>query len=184
MDSSVSLKDQIWFLRVCHHVSNVLYYRGADKSLARPGKKQARKHVRDARDFNKIETRAVIKFLSLRGKAPKEIYAILTETLACFLPGRAKDLSAHLYSINKRITVFINCFGVVFRRCISALPGNGLKEGFSIQMSPLKTTHSCVSFCSQGMGWAERRYIILCFGLISIADCVMKALSDWHDWST
>jgi len=26
MDSSVSLKDQIWFLCVCHHVSNVLYY--------------------------------------------------------------------------------------------------------------------------------------------------------------
>jgi len=35
-------------------------YRGADKSLARPGRKQARKHVRDARDFNNIETRAVI----------------------------------------------------------------------------------------------------------------------------
>jgi len=26
MDSSVALKDQIWFLHVCHHVSNVLYY--------------------------------------------------------------------------------------------------------------------------------------------------------------
>ena len=25
MDSSISLKDQIWFLRMCHHVSNVLY---------------------------------------------------------------------------------------------------------------------------------------------------------------
>jgi len=25
MDSSFSLKDQIWFLRMCHHVSNVLY---------------------------------------------------------------------------------------------------------------------------------------------------------------
>jgi len=25
IDSSVSLKDQIWFLRVCHHVSNMLY---------------------------------------------------------------------------------------------------------------------------------------------------------------
>ena len=37
-------------------------YRGADKSLARPGRKQARKYVRDARDFNNIETRAVIKF--------------------------------------------------------------------------------------------------------------------------
>ena len=35
---------------------------GADKSLARPGSKQARKRVRDARDFNNIETRAVIKF--------------------------------------------------------------------------------------------------------------------------
>ena len=32
----------------------------------------------------------------LQGKAPKEIHAILTETLACFLPGRAKDLSAPL----------------------------------------------------------------------------------------
>ena len=72
-------------------------YRGADKSLARPGRKQARKHVRDARDFNNIETRAVIKFFFfLQGKVPKEIDAILTETLACFLPGRAKDLSETL----------------------------------------------------------------------------------------
>jgi len=37
-------------------------YRGDDKSLALPGKKQARKHVRDARDFNNIETRTVIQF--------------------------------------------------------------------------------------------------------------------------
>ena len=37
-------------------------------------------------------------FFFLQGKAPKEIHAILTETLACFLPGRAKDLSAPLYS--------------------------------------------------------------------------------------
>ena len=33
----------------------------------------------------------------LQGKAPKDINAILTETLAYFLPGRAKDLSAPLY---------------------------------------------------------------------------------------
>jgi len=37
-------------------------------------------------------------FFLLQGKMPKEIHAILTETLACFLPGRAKDLSAPLYS--------------------------------------------------------------------------------------
>jgi len=74
-----------------------LFYRGADMSLARPGWKQARKHVRVARDFNNIETRAVSSgFSPLQGKAPKEIGAILTETLACFLAGRAKDLSAPL----------------------------------------------------------------------------------------
>jgi len=73
--------------------SSVFKYRGADKSLDRPGRKQARKHVTDARDFNNIETRAVIKFFFfLQGKAPKEIHSVLTETLACFLPGRAKDL--------------------------------------------------------------------------------------------
>ena len=76
----------------------VAIYRGTDKSLARPGRKQARKHVRDARDFNNIETPAVIKFFFfLQGKAPKVIHGTLTETLACFLPGRAKDLSAPLY---------------------------------------------------------------------------------------
>jgi hypothetical protein len=34
---------------------------------------------------------AVIKFFFLQGKAPKEIHANLTKTLACFHP---KDLSA------------------------------------------------------------------------------------------
>jgi len=58
--------------------------------------KQARKHVRDARDFNNIEMRAVINLFFLQDKAPKEIHDILTETLACFLPGLAKDLSAPL----------------------------------------------------------------------------------------
>ena len=40
----------------------MVYFRGADKSLARPGRKQARKHVRDARDFNNIETQSIIIF--------------------------------------------------------------------------------------------------------------------------
>jgi len=37
-----------------------------------------------------------LQAVPLQGKAPEEIHAILTETLACFLPGRAKDLSASL----------------------------------------------------------------------------------------
>ena len=85
-------------------------YRGADKSLARPGRKQARKHVRDARDFNNIETRAVIKFIfsSLQDKAPKGIHAFLTEILTCFRPGRVKDLSALLYIIVNTLHKNIN----------------------------------------------------------------------------
>jgi hypothetical protein len=33
----------------------------------------------DARDFNNIETRALIKFFFLQGKVPKEIHAIMTK---------------------------------------------------------------------------------------------------------
>jgi len=40
----------------------------------------------DARDLNNIKTRAVIKFFFLQGKAPKEIHAILTETLGEHAP--------------------------------------------------------------------------------------------------
>jgi transposase len=43
----------------------------------------------DARDFNNIETRAVIKSSSLQGKAPKEIHAILTEPLGEYAPSYA-----------------------------------------------------------------------------------------------
>jgi len=47
-------------------------------------------------------SRLLSSFFSLQGKALKEIHAILTET-ACFLPGRAKDLSAPLYLIYNAI---------------------------------------------------------------------------------
>ena len=43
----------------------------------------------DARDFNNFETRAVIKFIFLQGKAPKEIKAILTEILREHAPSYA-----------------------------------------------------------------------------------------------
>jgi len=45
----------------------------------------------DARDFNNIETRTSIKpfFFPLQGKAPKEIHAILTETLREHAPSYA-----------------------------------------------------------------------------------------------
>jgi len=45
----------------------------------------------------------------LQDKEPKEIHAILTETLACFLPGRAKDLSAPLYVDKSFILSMVQC---------------------------------------------------------------------------
>ena len=44
-------------------------------------------------------------FFFLQGKAPKEIHAILRETLACFLPGRAEDLSVPLYDYITRLYI-------------------------------------------------------------------------------
>ena len=53
-------------------------------------KEAKREHAGDARDFNKMETRAVIKFFFfLQGKATKEIHAILRETLGEHAPSYA-----------------------------------------------------------------------------------------------
>ena len=113
---------------------------GTDKSLARPGRKQARQHVRDAGDFNNIETRAV-KFFSLQGKEPKEIHAILTETLARFLPGGAKDLSATLYIYQSEAEHFKNWdkrFEVLFL-LVEWLLGKIVESVFQLQKCVRKT---------------------------------------------
>jgi len=72
------------------------YTQGADKSLARPGRKQARKHVKDARDFNSIETRAVFKFFFPARQGAERNSHHSDRNIRFFLPGRAKDLSAPL----------------------------------------------------------------------------------------
>jgi hypothetical protein len=46
-------------------------------------------------DFNN-EMQYFIQFFPMQGRTPKEIHALLTETLAYSLPGQGKDLSAPL----------------------------------------------------------------------------------------
>jgi hypothetical protein len=60
--------------------------------------------VGDTRDFNNIETRAVIKFVFLQDKAPKEIHAILTETLWQHAPS---------YGWTDKILNFFECLAEV-----------------------------------------------------------------------
>ena len=86
-------------------------YGVADKSLTRPGRKQALKHVRDARDFNNLETRAVIKFFFFCKARRRRKFTPFWQKylLACFLPGLAKDLSALLYIKGSRLPLCSCC---------------------------------------------------------------------------
>jgi len=74
------------------------YARGADKSLAQPGRKQARKNVREARDFNNIETRAVIKFFFPARQGAEGNSRHSDRNIFFFTSWSGKDLSAPLYS--------------------------------------------------------------------------------------
>ena len=73
-------------------------YQGDGKSLARSGRGgNKRGSMSGTGAISTTSRRELSSSFFLQGKTPKEIYAILTETLACFLPGRARDLSAPLY---------------------------------------------------------------------------------------
>jgi len=84
--------------RFCKFLINVTYYRGADKSLARTGRKQANVSFRWGEfpsapclaEKKNLKTARVSMLLKSRSS--------LTCFQACFLPGRAKDLSAPRYN--------------------------------------------------------------------------------------
>ena len=74
-------------------------YRGADKSLTPPGRKQANVSVRMAWiSFGALPCRK-IKLVTARVSILLKSRASLTCFRACFLPGRVKDLSAHRYNV-------------------------------------------------------------------------------------
>jgi len=84
-DSDISIK-----LSLTEHVGLLISpnpTRKETSSEARQGRPRFQQH-RDA------SCHQVLFFL--QGKVPNEIQAILTETLVCFLPGLAKNLSAPL----------------------------------------------------------------------------------------
>ena len=58
------------------------------------------------RAISTTSRRELSKFFFLQSKAPKQTHAIPTETVACFLPGRAKDLSAPLYYLPTSVCLF------------------------------------------------------------------------------
>ena len=79
------------------HTKHPVYYRGADKSL--PDQEANKLGITSG--TRAISTTSRRELLSstfpCKARSRKKIHAILTETLACFLPGLVKDLSAPLY---------------------------------------------------------------------------------------
>ena len=70
-------------------------YGGADKSLARPGRKQASVSVRMAWiSFGALPCREKKNLMTARVSMLLKSRASLIYFRACFLPGRAKDLLA------------------------------------------------------------------------------------------
>ena len=77
------------------------YYRGADKPLARPGRKQANISVRMSWiSFGALPCRKKKHLMVARVSMLLKSRASLTCFRACFLPGRAKDLSAPRYILH------------------------------------------------------------------------------------
>ena len=75
-------------------------YRSADKSLARPGRKQANVSARMAWiSFGALSCRRKKNLMTVRVSMLLKSPASLTCFRACFLPGRAKGLSAPRYRI-------------------------------------------------------------------------------------
>jgi hypothetical protein len=78
-------------------------YRGADKSLAGPGRKQANVSVRMAPiSFGALPCRKKENLMTARVSMLLISRASLTCFRACFPPGRSKDLSARRYIITKQ----------------------------------------------------------------------------------
>ena len=113
-------------------------YRGADKSLARPGRRQANVSVRMAWiSFGALPCRKR-NLMTARVPMLSKSRTSLTCFRACFLPGRAKDLSAPRYS--DRATGWISeelCFDsrrqpnrpdLLWSQTCSQLTGTGITE--------------------------------------------------------
>jgi len=74
-------------------------YRGADKSLARPGRKQANVSVKMAWiSFGVLPCRK-INLITARFSIMLKSRACLTRFRACLLPGLTKELSARRYML-------------------------------------------------------------------------------------
>jgi hypothetical protein len=55
MDSSVSAKDEIWFLRVCHHVLNAVYFGGYCQGMRLGNQSRIKVEMVDDQRYNEIK---------------------------------------------------------------------------------------------------------------------------------
>ena len=92
---SLKLLETSGLVQGCNGITLPIYIqRGADKPDQEGSKLGSMSRSRAISTTSRRELSS--SFFPQQGKTPKEIHAILTETLACFLPVLTKDLSAPL----------------------------------------------------------------------------------------
>jgi len=122
MDSSISLKDQIWFLRMCHHVSNVLYL-STLSSLRGLGRSYFHKRSQD------ISEGTVIR---LRDELPRNHVSIQSESkrFSCY-PKQTFRPSGALCFLFSNVSIL-------------GVPSPGLKKSCREAVNPTTSLHSMV----------------------------------------
>jgi len=114
-----------------------MYLPGSDKSLARPGRKQVRKHARDARDFN-IKKWAVIKFFFFcKARRWRKFTPFWQKQLVSFLVG----LRTYQHPCTLYTTLFLVRYFPL--HCISPIHTNFQETGFKVMKSKLFHGHPC-----------------------------------------
>jgi len=81
------------------------------------------------RAISTTSRRELSSIFFLQVKSPKEIHTILTETLACFLSGRAKDFSAPFTSVLNFLSVLLGFSGFMHEFLTILINHTGILTG-------------------------------------------------------
>ena len=132
MNWSVSSKDEIWFLRVCHHISNAVYqkqHQGGSLSLVQGlyvftwgGKCGEEKHVNDTKSNRKPASILWSKASRVYHDSRHPYPLVPKSRFSCTAPSRPR------YNLTRFISRFV-CLNLNVLKALTA--GEGGVDGFS-----------------------------------------------------
>jgi len=142
-----------------------IFYRGADRSLAWPGRKQANVSVRMSWiSFGALPCSGKKNLMTAHVSMLLKSHASLTCFRDCFLPDRAKDLSAHRYC-----SEFLN----------DSLSLPSLMVQQNIDIIFMRFIPLCKYWIHQTKAFNIRQNSFILWGWIEFYGSVSESLSDW-----